>query len=46
MVKNGKKWGNIRMRIGSKMSEYQNQNQVKFWVFYGKKVGKYNNFLG
>ena len=33
------------MRIGLKMSEYKNENQVKIWVFYGKKVGKYKNFF-
>ena len=27
------------------MGEYKNENQVKFWVFYGKKVGKYKNFF-
>ena len=26
MRKNGKKWGNIRIKIGSKMIEYKNEN--------------------
>ena len=35
------------MKIGSKMSEYKNENWVKFWVFYGKKVKReYKNILG
>ena len=34
------------MKIGFKKSEYKNENQAKFWVFYGKKVREYKNFLG
>ena len=35
------------MKIGSKMIEYKNENWVKFWVFYGKKVKReYKNILG
>ena len=46
MRKNGKKCGNIRMKIVLKMSEYKNKNQVKFWVFMMKKCENIRIFLG
>ena len=30
-----KKWGNIRMKIGQKMTEYKNENWAKKWLKNG-----------
>ena len=44
MRKNGEKRENINMKIESKISEYKNENQVKFWVFMVKKWGNIKIF--